>query len=108
MKDISKLLESELQKIRAAEGNDLKNHLLKVSFLQKIPLKNHPAFSKVSFLINAGKQKIDKLPRAGFAVRWSKAHLKLITHIKRIEDLEKRQRELENEISILKKKWFRG
>lgn len=108
MKDLSKLLEVEFAKIKQTQGNEIQLHLKKALFFEKLPLQKHPLIKEANNLINVSLQKINKLPRAGFALRWTKAHLKLISHVKRLEELEKRQKELESEISSLKKKWFRG
>lgn len=107
MKSLVIDLEKAFKQIKDQEGRSLDKHLKLMKIKEKIP--NDIVFIKqIKAQINQKISFIQKLPKAGFALRWTRAHMRLISHIKHIEELEKRQRELEAELASLKKKWFRG
>lgn len=107
MKNLVVDLEYAFKQIKHQEGRSLDQYLKLMRLKQKFP-NDIVFFKQIMSQINQKISFVQKLPKAGFALRWTRAHMRLISHIRHIEELEKRQRELEMELASLKKKWFRG
>jgi hypothetical protein len=52
--------------------------------------------------------KVIKMKKIGFPFRYLRILFKIVSYVKRIEDLEKNNLKIEKELSELKKQWFSG
>ncbi|MEY8199022.1 MAG: hypothetical protein RPS47_07265 [Colwellia sp.] len=110
MKEITGLLSSVKGSV-SSEVDEKYKSISKIKLKRKyfyfFTLPIRPAFFIVRVL-EKFFYKVVKMKKIGFPFRYLRILFKIVSYVKRIEELEKNNYRLEKELSELKKQWFSG